>query len=693
MSDEGPKSPDIEFFLEEESIKRALEKVDERTLFLKLLFKAAEKVLQSGSSKEIELLFNSFCTACKCLPEDGDLFFQRAILAIRRHEIESEEDLEEAICCLKKSLALKGPSFDLLSVLSTSTFRLGFVRDDIDMLDEGERLFSEAASMGEKEAKAPLRADLYWNWAVARALLAEKAGEADDWKIAISYFRKAKSLGLRAPEFFADFAESLINFGKLIRAQEFFFEAMILAKDSLQGANLSEDLDPGKKESLADRYFCLGSAASELFEMRLEESLFSEADDAFEKAKKFSPSRFAIWFRWGTLLLTSTKLWQEVSILEAAIEKFRFAFALRQDDPILLGRLGQALGMLGQHQEEIALLRQAESFIHTGLLLEPESEELLLYHAELLSHFGRYFGDEKYFINALNVLRDAKKLYPSSSEITYQIAQTTFFLGDSKADSGILEGSLPYFESISESEISRFAYFWNSWGMTCLALGDLEQSAPYLKEAQTRFEKAIALHEIIIPEWFLNYGLALLYQGDLLEDESYYEMAIGAFRAALSRDPEFLIARAKLASALSRFGQEISDLEPIREACLHFEAVTKQDCEDEEVFSEWGLALMHIVELTRDDVLPCDMTLLDKAERCFLQAQNLGSEGANYNLACLYSFKGDLLRALHFFEKAYETSNLPPLSIIASDDWLDNIRPTPLYKEVIERLRRLEENS
>ncbi|MDB6081364.1 MAG: hypothetical protein JWO53_636, partial [Chlamydiia bacterium] len=181
--------------------------------------------------------------------------------------------------------------------------------------------------------------------------------------------------------------------------------------------------------------------------------------------------------------------------------------------------------------------------------------------------------------------------------------------------------------------------------------------------------------------------------GDITDDEIYYERAIQALHAAVTADPEFIPARSHLACSYMHLGEVMSDIVAFREACHHFQIVVDQDPEDDLAWSEWGLALMHLVELMHEDGIHTNENLLEQAEGHFLQALFLGNSQASYNLACLYSFQGNVSDALFYFERAVVEEMLPPLEIMKNDGWLKNLRNTDYFKEFLLKAPKDEEEA
>lgn len=101
-----------------------------------------------------------------------------------------------------------------------------------------------------------------------------------------------------------------------------------------------------------------------------------------------------------------------------------------------------------------------------------------------------------------------------------------------------------------------------------------------------------------------------------------------------------------------------------------------------------GVALM---ELAKAQKLSLNDDLYTKAKESFLNAEEILSGSASYNLACLFSLEKNPDACLKALEKARDNGLIPDEESILNDIDLDNVKQLPWFGEFITSLSEEEE--
>ena len=662
---------------------------DQKLLFRLMFQYAAGQKTETKQQFLYRKLIKPFKLACKMFPDDPDMWVVNGILHYRIEKTlkRRKKEFEEAIASFQKALALKYDYFSAYHLLGCTYFHRTLSKGEFIDFSESEDHFQKALSFSKGGSKESL-SQLYWDWAIKELTVANASGEASDLNRAIGFLRKAHDLGLDNIEFLFDFSEALIRFADLLNKHDSFYEAVLLLKKAENSLKEKKSLDDESKEQLSFVHLLLGKISSILFATSLKDDDFNQAQDHFRKATQTVPSHPKAWQEWGELLFTKSKLGQDVPELEECLEKYEEARLLESSDPVFLSNYARALCVYGLHMDEFECLKEAFSFIQKAISQAPESPLVLGAKAEVHCYFGRYFSDPRYFVLGYKMLEAFRETHKNDVNLALGQAQICYFLGENLHNTELLEEGNFLFSFCSTRGPGRTGYFWNQWGCLLILLGELTHEKSYYDEAEKCYDKALSLHATPPPEWLSHYGQVLDALATLTQEESYYERAIKAYQGALAFDPSFVTARNGLAYTMTHFASMIGDLSLFQKACASLEKITESDPENDVAWSEYGLALAHIADLTYDEILPQDPTLLEKAERCFLKALNLGAPESYYNLASLYSYQKRIEESLKYLEKAFSANALPPIEMMQSDDWLDNIRSHQVYKDIISKLDR-----
>ena len=350
-------------------------------------------------------------------------------------------------------------------------------------------------------------------------------------------------------------------------------------------------------------------------------------------------------------------------------------------------RWAEALRIVGAQTERIDYLKDAEKKAIQAIEMVPDNIEGWYLIGICLCELGRYFGEESYYLQAMDKLRHALNLNQQDPLVWYGLAQIYIALGDLIGDLAFYEKAVSAFSRSEEFGGLPSPQYWNSWGVSLMKLAETSDRQPFVEEAIEKFEKAIAHSDKIEPEWLYNYGCAYDFLGDITDEIEYYEKAIQLLAKTIELDDEFLPAYYNLALALSHLGEATQDMECFCKASEYFQVLISKDSEDELAWNDWGITLMHLAQIVHEPSLPHQSEeLMNQAEEKFLQALRLGCTHTHYNLACLYSLKNDLPLAMQSIEKADENNALPHIEDMMHDEWLDNLKQTRAFRGFLTNL-------
>ncbi|MCE5294888.1 MAG: tetratricopeptide repeat protein [Chlamydiales bacterium] len=655
---------------------------DERLLLARLFVIAAESDLKRASDAEaIQSAKKLFHLASSLAPDDGTIWYRRG-LAFGVQE--SLILLEESSVCLEKALSFDNKLFEAWYAWGNVLVRRGIAQKDPSFFTQAEEKFAKAEPLL-SDPNAHL--DFYWHYGLAFFMMGRHSGEAGDTHKAIGCYRKAKDLGLTKDHFYNDFANALVELSLLINNHDLMFEAIELYLYSLDSDIPISSL-PDATHDRAVRYCNLGACYQYLFEMHHEETYFKQAQECFAESTTLKPDFGNAWAFWGYMLLYAAKLWQDISYLESCLEKLGRLDNFADDKPLLLSRMSEAFSLYGGNEEDLKFLTDAQEIAETATIEGPDLPYTWASLAVANLELGRYFSEETYFQIAIENAERAIALNDRVGISWHVLAVAKYSLGEFENDLQLIQEACAAFSVAAKTDIGRFGYMWNDWGIALLNLADLTHEKTHVQEAVEKFERAILLHEQVNPVWLINYGSALDFWGDISDDEGYYEKAIEVLQHALTIDPTNTQARYHLGLALCHEGELSNDISFLEKGIEELQTVLREDSEDETAWADVAMAYMNIAELTQD---PADIavrrSLYELAEQQFLQAIALGSQSIYYSMACLYSLQENGPEAYHFLLKAFETDTMPPISDVLEDRWLEYLRSTPNFQQFLKRVQ------
>ena len=656
---------------------------EDRVELANLILQECEKVvLNSARPLSEEMVLHSLSFAEELAPSSAELICREAALLFR-------------IGLLQSAQAKKGHSFLLAldkitraEVVDDTFFEkkplwwhlwgnilvaLSQSVGDETYLVNALTKFERGAQVAEKE-EASLTMQLYWDFGNAWIQLGKNSQEIGDIQKGIEKFRKAASLGCSEPNFRIDYGESLVALVALNGETCFLEEATKKFKRAI-----SETYSPDGDQSPTHvrGWMLYAKTAQKLAECGGEEE---EADKVFQDAIIALPDQAELWLDWGELFLRLGWIQKNLSFIETALEKLTSAKVSECDPLRTSALLGQGMTFLGLFIEDLKLLREGEERISAALDIAPENNELILASALSALAFGLYFSEASYFEQAAYRFRLAIAQNSSSPYPRYGLFQSYLFWGVLKKNSGLIQKGLQAIARTVELT-PHSGHFWSEWGVALMQLDSIEKGQA--GKAIEKFKQAIAIKDDL--GWLFNYGSALDALGDQKGDEFYYDKAIHMLSHVYEKRPNSGRVRYQLALAYSHRGELTSNVENLYHAADLFEAVVRQEQDDDVVWCEWGYTLLNLAELISDPVHPeKGQELRKEAESRLMRAAKLGNGPANYHLACLYSLSGIYNVAMDYLKRAELSAALPAIEDIESDEWLEDLRQTTAFQEFLE---------
>ncbi|MFA6915694.1 MAG: tetratricopeptide repeat protein [Parachlamydiales bacterium] len=647
-----------------------------------------EQVLSSLSSHEKELLGLLMVRHGERIAAEDDMqglhFLNRALLIapdsikvmtqaahILSSKTTNADSLRAAATWYSKANLQQPNDPDLLTIWGTTLVHLGRLENDSQMLFEADQLLARASDSS-KEATthrdhllACLRAQI-WH------ALALHSGEADDYARAIEQYKSAALQDIKAPFFWNDYANALLEFGKLIQRMEVYDNVIELYQKAIR-------LDP----RFFPAQFNLGVCYHRLYEATWKSQLFWQAHEQYSHCKILEPRNATLTYAWGRLLLHQGKLRREADLLVQACDHLETAATLQNSNSTIAHHLAEAFIWAGGILEDLTLLRHAESTLTELINANPEDVDSWCSLGFCRYELGYYFNDLHLVYLGMDNYRKALEYSPSSLNALYGLATCHLAIGELEGDLEHLKTALEFFKKASATNEHPTPQFLNDWGVALMKMSDLNNEKDLLEAAIEKFELAIDLDlsisnsEYVDPEWLYNYGCAFDYLGDANDDPTYYEKSIQVLTRVLEIDPDYAQAKYNLAMSYAHLGEASEDLEALLKSCELFKQLLIADQDDENAWSEWGISLINMAQLTYEPALPkqSHQYLVD-AEGKFHHAIALGHLPAYYNLSCVYSLLGDFNASLAYLERAENNQALPSAEELLSDEWLEGLRHT-----------------
>lgn len=641
----------------------------EKELLALLMIRHAEKLF-TVNFQEVEHCINR---AKKIAPKSKNVILEAAHLyaSHTKNFIALQKGFQ-----LYSEAALKFPEDPDIALFSVSVLiHLDRLQEDPSLLIEANNLLDIATKL---LSNNPVSREPTLSWLKAQVLCrqAHYSGEASEYSHAIDYYRKAATYDVKIPFFWNDYANAIIELGRLIKRTEGFEIAIELYRKAIS-------LDP--------RYFSaqfnLGVCYQRLYEMTWGNNLFWNAHEQYSHCYILQNKHPTLEYAWGRLLLAQGKIRKDLDLLRQACHHLEEAAVTNADNTAIAVQLSEAFIWCGGISEELSMIRHAESTLKKLLDADPGNYEAYCAMGFCQFELGYYFSELSWVKEAVNHYSNAIKIDRANMKAWYGLAICTQAIAELENNEPLLQKALEYFAQAAEFDGLFFPQFWNDWGVAAMRAAEWTLSIDLLDVALEKFEQAIDLDlrmsdgEYVDPDWLYNYGCAFDFMGDILEDASYYEKAIQVLSRVIEISPDHNQAKYNLAVAFAHLGECVDEIEALYKACSLFKELITIEHEDELIWNEWGLCLIHIAQLVQEPAKPINAYQhLAEAEGKFLHALTLGHLPAYYNLACVYSLLDDPKASIAFLEKANANRVMPSKDEVLHDEWLEGVRSTEEFR-------------
>lgn len=650
--------------------------LEERNLLAQLLVLQGSHQLSDGN----QLVLDSFKTACKISEDNPEILIQQAeILSSYRDNMRC---LLLACDLLNRALD-KNPhlvkAWILRAVILTD---VGLFENEASYFDESNQDYEKAYTLLYSSNQQIDQGVFFWNWGCTLSSLGKLSGEPQDFHQAVEKYHKAYDAGCRNVQFYLDFGLSYADLASLLDKQEYYIEALNLF-------NLAIQSDP----TVFEGWFNQGCCLQCLLEFGFSEDLFLQAEKSFEKAAEINPNYSHLWLNWGQLESVIAKSRRNIPKLQSSLAKLTKAYEIDPYDPLILNNMAEILLFLGSREEKLELLHAARDKIADSLELQADDPSTWYLFGSCFNEMGHYFDDESYYHQAIEKFQYGISITEQHPLLWYGIALSHFAIGELTEKKSFYEKSIRYCSKVIESAGEGFPQFWNDWGVALLKLAELSEDPAYVERAIEKFEKALRqpidnlTPEEFELEWAYNYGSAYDLLGELTMDSFYFEKAVQILTHVITLDPHYANARYNLALALSHQAEAQLDIELYQKSIEHFQYLINEEIEDELIHLDYAMALTDLGLLIDDvnDPEPAHI-LYKEAENHFMQAAALGNTQAYYQLAGLYSITGHHDQSMHYLQKSRTYQSLPSIEDLLHDEWLEAIRHTPSFRQFINEL-------
>lgn len=594
-------------------------------------------------------------------------------------EYGSEEGKEKALLLASKNFKiatqLDPTFFEAWVAWGNVLLQLGRFHEEHHYLLEAKEKYQKALEQAEGRPKEFL-AELYWDYGIAWSEIAQHSGEAIDLRLAIESFQNSRRHQENPPaEFLNDFGKAYLEMGLLVNDTRLYVQSI----DYLQ-----------KSVAISPRYFegwmTLAESYAQLYINTLDERYVSKASDAYSTASKLSPSDPEVWLNWGQLLGESGKQIADPKLLRLCIEKCARAFQLDAEDPLITAQWVESLSYLGMYTGRLDLLVEAETKIIKAAEQFPDDPELWHAYGICLIAFGRYYEDGDFYEMAIEKLQYGLSLDRADPELWHALGLAHKHYATLTLNEDLSERAVRFFTKAIDLKPACPALLFDA-ASSLLQFSEIFDDLPSIENSIYFFELLLQGYKDAIlhhPDWLFEYACAIAWLGDFVEQEKYFTRAIEIFSHVLLIDPDFPRIHERIAHCFVQLGSQSCESEYYKRAIHFFRLAARQDEENDSVWLEWGACLIHLAHHTLDSDFMNQLYM--DAEIKIVQAGKLGSSGAYYTLACLYSILGRCTEAMDYIYKALAARSLPQIEELLDDEWLDNLRNTPAFAQFLTAL-------
>ena len=614
-----------------------------------------------------------FEAAVTLTPENSDVWYRegRAFFDYGLKE-DKEKALLVASRYFKLAAQLAPKRCEIWLCWGNVLLHLGAAYNEHHFYLEAKEKLQRAIECGGFIPKSVL-AGLYWDYGLVWTELAQHSGEAVDVRMAIQAFQTSMNCHNQlSPEFLNDCGNAYLQMGLLINDSRLYLQAVKYLHRAVAG-NLH----------YFKGWMSLANAYSQLYINTTEERYATQANDCYQRLSSDNPNNAECWLGWAQLLGESGRQNRDARKLSQSIEKCVQCHAIDSEQPLLLSQWVESLSELGMLSNRLDLLIEAESKILKATDQFPDDPDLWHAYGICMIAFGHYYSDPDYYEFAIEKLQFGLSLDRTHAEIWHALALAHMKIANLTDDLDMIERSTRFFNRAMDLKPACPTLIFDAANAYLLSFE--------LHDDGKELDLALGLYEMLLQnqkdalinhaDWLFRYACALEWLGDYTSDDQNFVRALDLYMHVLLIDPETPKIQLHIALCLVRLGESSCETEYMRRSFNHFRFALRQDDEDEEVWLEWGIALIHLAHLSIDSE-----GYYAEAEQKLLRSGQLGNINAYYNLACLYSMTALYDEAMEFIKRAQRSNALPSIEEMLEDEWLDNLRQTEIFAQFLSNL-------
>jgi tetratricopeptide (TPR) repeat protein len=206
--------------------------------------------------------------------------------------------------------------------------------------------------------------------------------------------------------------------------------------------------------------------------------------------------------------------------------------------------------------------------------------------------------------------------------------------------------------------------------------GIIELNARRYESSLTYFKKALKANPKNV-NVLNNEGVALNELANMKEGkeaDDIFEQSFEKFQKVLKIKPDYHDALNNWGVALADFakkkdGKEADDL--FEQSFEKYQKALEIKPDKQNALYNWGLALYELAKKTDGKEAE---DLFNQSFEKLIKAEKIKGGAGTYNIACLYSLKGNVNESLAWLEKCLKNNSIPSRSHILADSDLDNIK-------------------
>lgn len=654
----------------------------ERELLAQALVEQGRETMLSSQSRSAHRQLNEcFALALQIAPLNARIYWDQAKVLIKSHIVGKHSgDLLAAIQLLEKALNYSTPDLSCLISLELASALMkqsDYANNSTSTVRVEKLLNTCSDSISHDSQRA---GEVLQMWGRHYLLLAEQSGEAWELRSSVEKFRAASELLVIKDRDWKSMCRALKKLGELTMQTSLYREAI----NSLR-IQLSES------QQSAELWSHMGQLSLKLYETTCLNSDYQYAERCFGNTALLAPERWQSWYCWGSLYVTAGKARQQISLLRFGLEKLTKALKLRPGKPQIASQIAECQLMMAIAEEDFQLMKHAQQCLDQCVETEPFEITHLFRKGMCQLAIARYFGDSQHLIKAYTFFQETEESLGPMPQLQIGLALCCSALAETALEPQLLQKAIEHFEK-GKKLASCQVHLLIDWAAALMRFAEFcGQSKELIEKALVKLNQALQLcdHLEIGPtaNLLFHFGCALDFMGDVTGEEALYEQSIHALTKAIQIDPDHYPARFNLAVVYSHIGESFDDAKSLLSAARHFQALARLDSEDELVWQEWGITLMHLAEASQEDDNIVDLPLLEEAEMKLHQALQLGALTPHYHLASIYSLRGQIDVALNYLERAIEEKTVPGIEEIEEDEWLDALRQAPRYIELMEKFK------